>query len=396
MDYTVTDTTCLIVAAGRGERFAAALPKQYQALAGQPLLRHSLERFLAHPEVGNALVVIDPAHRSLYEAAVAGLALPDPVAGGATRQESVRLGLERLAVQAPRIVLIHDAARPLIDAATISRTIAGTREAQGAIAALPMRDSLKRAVDGQVQAGVSREGLWRAQTPQTFRFPDILRAHRAAQGEALSDDAAVADRAGLTVALVMGNEANLKVTTQADLEFAQRLLNRSNVLPRTGSGFDAHRFGPHPEGAPNSIMLCGVALPHPLGLIGHSDADVALHALTDAILGALAEGDIGVHFPPSEPRWRAAASAKFLEFAAARVKARGGQVAHVDVTIICEAPRITPYRAAMVERLAGLLGLPSDAVSVKATTTEGMGFTGRAEGIAAQAVATIYLPASPV
>ena len=384
--------TALIVAAGSGQRFGAERPKQYLDLAGRPILRRTVEAFLRHPQVSEVRVVINPAFRDLYETAVAGLGLPEPVAGGASRQDSVRNGLETLAESAPDLVLIHDAARPLIDEATISAVIAALDTQPAAVAAVPVADTLKRGRDGLVADTVDRSGLWRAQTPQGFRFPDILAAHRAAAGLELTDDAAVAERAGLPVALVPAKEENFKVTTPDDLTRAASTL--SGRAPhadlsdiRTGMGFDVHRFadGDH-------VTLCGVRVPHTQTLEGHSDADVGLHALTDAILGALCAGDIGSHFPPSDPQWRGADSARFLRHAADLVAERGGRIAHVDVTIICERPKVGPHREAMTARIAEILGMDAGRVSVKATTTEKLGFTGRGEGIAAQAVATVRLP----
>ena len=380
--------TALIVAGGAGQRFGAERPKQYLDLAGKPVLRRTVEAFLRHPQVNDVRVVIDPAWREAYDAAVSGLGLPAPVAGGASRQDSVRNGLEAIAADgAPDLVLIHDAARPLIDDATIGAVIAALGDKPGAIAAVQVADTLKRGNDGSIGATVDREGLWRAQTPQGFRFPAILEAHRAAAGLSLTDDAAVAERAGLAVALVPSKEDNFKVTTPDDLTRATRAIMSSLWDVRTGSGFDVHRFT---DG--DFVTLCGLQVPHSHGLEGHSDADVGLHALTDAILGALAAGDIGSHFPPTDPRWRGADSAKFLRHAADLVAERGGVIAHADVTIICERPKVGPHRAAMAERIAEILGIEVGRVSVKATTTEQLGFTGRREGIAAQAVATVRLP----
>ncbi|AWJ91283.1 bifunctional 2-C-methyl-D-erythritol 4-phosphate cytidylyltransferase/2-C-methyl-D-erythritol 2,4-cyclodiphosphate synthase (plasmid) [Azospirillum baldaniorum] len=377
----------LIVAAGTGQRFGGERPKQYLDLAGQPVLRHTVEAFRRHPKVSAVRVVINPAFRDLYDAAVAGLDLPEPVAGGASRQDSVRNGLEALADSAPGLVLIHDAARPLIDAGTIDAVIAALDTHPAALAAVPVADTLKRGEDGLVAGTVDRSGLWRAQTPQGFRFPEILAAHRNAAGLELTDDAAVAERAGLPVALVPAREENFKVTTPDDLTRATRAFDSALSDIRTGSGFDVHRFA---EG--DHVTLCGVRVPHTHRLDGHSDADVGLHALTDAILGALCAGDIGSHFPPSDPQWRGADSALFLKHAAELVTARGGRIAHVDVTIICERPKVGPHREAMTARVAEILGMPVDRVSVKATTTERLGFTGRGEGIAAQAMATVRLP----
>ncbi|WP_207459613.1 bifunctional 2-C-methyl-D-erythritol 4-phosphate cytidylyltransferase/2-C-methyl-D-erythritol 2,4-cyclodiphosphate synthase [Azospirillum sp. SYSU D00513] len=390
----------LIVAAGSGQRFGAERPKQYLDLAGRPLLRRTAEAFLRHPHVGAVQMVINPAFRDLYDEAVAGLGLPEPVAGGATRQESVRRGLERLAASAPDLVLIHDAARPLVDPETIDAVIGALAAHDGAIAAVPVVDTLKRGRAGLIDGTVDRAGLWRAQTPQGFRFPAILDAHRAAAGfdAELTDDAAVAERAGLAVALVPSKEENFKVTTPDDLTRAERAVAAQAGTAsggsfsglddiRTGMGYDVHRFA---EG--DHVTLCGISIPHSHRLEGHSDADVGLHALTDAILGALCSGDIGSHFPPSDPQWRGADSALFLRHAAELVRARGGRIAHVDVTVICERPKVGPHRPAMVARIAGILGIAEDRVSVKATTTERLGFTGRGEGIAAQAVATVRLP----
>lgn len=379
----------LIVAGGSGQRFGAERPKQYLDLLGKPILRRTVDAFLSHPRITGVQVVIDPAWRAQYDRAVAGLTLPEPVTGGATRQDSVRNGLEALAALAapPARVLIHDAARPLTDAATIGAVIDALDETPGAVTAVPVADTLKRGARGLVGATVDRDGLWRAQTPQGFRFADILSAHRAAAGLALTDDAAVAEQAGLPVRLIPATEDNFKVTTPDDLTRAARVLMAGLGDIRTGTGFDVHRFT---DG--EFVTLCGLRVPHDQGLDGHSDADVGLHALTDAILGALAAGDIGSHFPPSDPRWRGADSARFLRHAADLVAERGGIIAHADVTIICERPKIGPHRAAMAARIADILGIAEDRVSVKATTTERLGFTGRGEGIAAQAVATIRLP----
>lgn len=379
------ETAALIVAAGRGYRLGGALPKQYLPLAGRPILRHSLEAFTRHPAVDAVRVVIHPDDLGLYEQAAGGLDLLPPVQGGATRQESVRLGLESLAEVRPARVLIHDAARPFADAGLIQRMIDALAATPGAIPALPVADTLKRGAEGVIVETVDRHALWRAQTPQAFRYGEILAAHRAAAGRELTDDAAVAEAAGLAVALVHGAEENFKVTTDADLSRAQRLLAPAADI-RCGNGYDVHRFAPG-----NQVMLCGIAVPHDQGLEGHSDADVGLHALTDAILGAIGAGDIGQHFPPSDPRWRGAESSRFLAHAASLVAERGGRILALDVTLICERPKVGPHRAAMIQRIAGILGLEPARVSVKATTTEGLGFTGRREGIAAQATATVAL-----
>jgi 2-C-methyl-D-erythritol 4-phosphate cytidylyltransferase/2-C-methyl-D-erythritol 2,4-cyclodiphosphate synthase len=389
----LSGAVALVVAAGRGNRFGGALPKQYMPLGGAPLLRHSLETLAGHPRISTVRAVIHPDDRPLYDQAAEGLDLAAPTSGGDSRQDSVRLGLESLADLRPAMVLIHDGARPFVSAAVVARVLAGLEEAPGAIAALPVVDSLKREAAGRIAGSEDRRGLWRAQTPQGFRFDDILAAHRNAAGRELTDDAAVAEAAGLPVALVEGSPDNIKVTSQDDLALAERWLaaarGTAGADVRVGQGFDVHRFE-----AGNRVRLCGVDIEHNAGLKGHSDADVGLHALTDAILGALGAGDIGQHFPPSDARWREADSSLFLQHAAQLLARRGGAINHLDVTLICEAPRIGPHRAAMVDRIAGILEIPADRVSVKATTTEGLGFTGRGEGIAAQATATLRVPAN--
>ena len=378
-------TVALIVAAGRGVRAGGGLPKQYRPIGGVPVLRRSILAFLHHPNIDAVRVVIHPDDAALYAAATEGLVLAEPTAGASTRQGSVLAGLEAIAESdgAGR-VLIHDAARPFVSTALIERTLAALDAAPGAVPGLAVTDSLRRG-DTHIHDEVDRAGLYRVQTPQAFRFDDILAAHRAAAVEA-TDDAAVARAAGLAVAIVEGDEMNFKLTTPSDFARADSLLAAA-MTSRTGMGYDVHRFGPG-----DHVWLCGVAIPHSQGLVGHSDADVGLHALTDAILGAIGEGDIGQHFPPSDPQWRGASSDRFLVHAYELVKARGGRVDHVDVTIICERPKVGPHRDAMRARVADLLRLPPAAVSIKATTTEGLGFTGRSEGIAAQAVATVGLP----
>jgi 2-C-methyl-D-erythritol 4-phosphate cytidylyltransferase/2-C-methyl-D-erythritol 2,4-cyclodiphosphate synthase len=387
-------TAAIVVAAGRGSRFGGAAPKQYTPLAGRPILTHALARLAAHPAISAVRAVIHPDDRAAYDAAAAGLDLLEPVHGGAERQESVRLGLESLEALAPARVLIHDAARPLVDAGTVDRLLAALTAAPAALPVLPVADTLKRGDAGRVVETVPRDGLYRAQTPQAFGFAEILAAHRAAAGRALTDDAAVAEAAGLAVALVEGAPQLMKITTFGDLAEAERWLGlgdpaamaRSGEV-RVGNGFDVHRFVPG-----DHVTLCGVRIPHRQALAGHSDADVGLHALTDAILGALADGDIGSHFPPSDPTWRGADSARFLRHAGTLVTARGGRILHCDVTLICEAPKVGPHRAAMQARIAEILGIGPGRVSVKATTTERLGFTGRGEGLAAQATATLELP----
>lgn len=377
----------LVVAAGRGTRAGGEVPKQYQPLAGRPLLTHTLARFLGSPAIDHVVTVIGAGQSDLYRQATAGLDLPPPVIGGAERQESVRLGLEAIAQLNPGKVLIHDGARPLVPAEVIARVADAVGTRHGAMAALPVFDTLKRQEAAHLLAGPDRSGLWRAQTPQGFPYLAILQAHRQFAGLSATDDAALAERAGLPVRMVMGAEQNMKVTTPEDLAAAERLLHSSLGDIRVGQGFDVHAFG-----APRPLMICGVEVPHERGLDGHSDADVGLHALTDAILGAIADGDIGRHFPPSDPTWRGVDSLRFLRHAAELVAKRGGVIAHLDVTIICERPKIGPHRDAMRAVIATALDLAIDRVSVKATTTERLGFTGRGEGIAAQATATVRLP----
>jgi 2-C-methyl-D-erythritol 4-phosphate cytidylyltransferase/2-C-methyl-D-erythritol 2,4-cyclodiphosphate synthase len=381
----MTDTVALIVAAGRGHRAGGELPKQYRTLARQSVLRRSCDSFLRHPRIDAVRAVIHPEDSDLYTDATAGLALMPPVHGGATRQESCCNGLESLTDLAPRQVLIHDAARPFVDDVTIDAVLDALAGAPGAIAAIPVTDTLKKAsAENRVAGTVEREGLWRAQTPQGFHYDDILAAHRALAGRRLTDDAAVAEAAGIDVALALGNEDNFKLTTEEDFVRAERMLEINDI--RVGNGFDVHRFD---EG--DSVMLCGVNIKYDRALVGHSDADVGLHAIADALLGAIGEGDIGSHFPPGDARWRNADSALFLRRAASLIDQRGGAIRHLDVTLICEGPKIAPHRDEMRERVAEIAGVGIDRVSVKATTTEGLGFTGRGEGIAAQATATVRL-----
>jgi 2-C-methyl-D-erythritol 4-phosphate cytidylyltransferase / 2-C-methyl-D-erythritol 2,4-cyclodiphosphate synthase len=381
----MTDTIALVLAAGKGTRLPGAVPKQYRDLGGEPVLRRTLRAFAGHARIDAVRVVYDPADADLYAAAARGLPLLDPVAGGRERQDSVRRGLESLEALKPKRVLIHDGARPFASVDLIDRMIAALDDSQAAIAAIPVTDTLWREADKAADTLVPRDKLWRAQTPQAFRYADILAAHRAAEGSALTDDAAVARHAGMKVSLVMASDANFKITTEEDLARASREFLRGDI--RNGTGFDVHKFGPG-----DGVWLCGVKVPHDAGLDGHSDADVGLHALTDALLGAICEADIGAHFPPSDPQWRGAASDRFLAHAAKLVRARGGEIRHVDVTLICERPKVGPHRDAMRARIAEILAIEISRVSVKATTTEGLGFTGRREGIAAQAAATVALP----
>ncbi len=377
----------LVVAAGKGERAGGAVPKQYVPLLGKPILRWTVEAFARHPRVTSVQVAIGPGQEQLYATAIEGLELLPPVVGGATRQESVRRGLEALAHAAPDMVLIQDAARPLVSERVIDAVIAALESgADGAVPLLAVADTLKRNDDGKWTT-VPREGLHRAQTPQGFRFAKILRAHRHYAAQDVTDDMALAELAGLHIAAVAGEDGNMKVTTPEDFALAEAHLRARLGESRTGMGYDVHRFVPG-----DHVWLCGIKVPHDHALEGHSDADAGLHALTDAILGAIGEGDIGQHFPPTDERWRGAPSWKFLDHAASLVRSKGGAITHCDVTIICERPKVGPHREAMRARVAEILKLDVSRVSVKATTTEGLGFEGRREGLAAQAVATVRLP----
>ncbi|HQT78157.1 MAG TPA: bifunctional 2-C-methyl-D-erythritol 4-phosphate cytidylyltransferase/2-C-methyl-D-erythritol 2,4-cyclodiphosphate synthase [Rhodopila sp.] len=371
----------ILVAAGSGTRFGAELPKQYLIIAGKPVIRHAAEALAGHVSLLQPVGEAAP-----IEAALAGVAgLLPVVPGGATRQDSVSAGLAALAPHRPDIVLVHDAARPVIPEGTIPALLSALRESAGAIPAAPVADTLKRVVRGVITETVPRTGLFRAQTPQAFRFDVLLAAHRAGLTGA-TDDASLLEAAGQTVEVVPGSDDNIKLTYPEDLIRLERIMTRT-MIPRVGTGFDVHAME-----AGRPLVLCGVQVPHDKGLAGHSDADVGIHALCDAIYGALAEGDIGRHFPPSEAQWKDADSARFLRHAAARIAARGGRLANADVTLICERPKITPHAPAMMARLAELLEVEVGRISVKATTTEKLGFTGRGEGIAAQAVVSILIP----
>ena len=410
----------LLVAAGSGSRAGGELPKQFRSLAGRPLLAHALDG-LRHRRIDTIQVVIGAGQEPAYREAVGARALPPPLTGGATRQQSVRNGLEALA-RAGGVgrVLIHDAARPFLPPAVVDRLLDALDASCGAVPVLPVADTLARhnpppctqrgarggyfSTDTDVSATpptpnpspdsgrgklgdvVPRADLVRVQTPQAFRFPDIVRAHASWTGGEATDDAQVARAAGLSVATVAGDPILEKLTYEEDFARAEASLD-GRLQPRTGFGFDVHTFGPG-----DGLWLGGVRLPHDRGLVGHSDADVLLHALTDALLGALAAGDIGDHFPAGDPQWRGAPSSRFLEHARNLVEQAGGRIVHADMTIICEAPRIGPSRQAMRERIAALLRLPVQRISIKATTTERLGFVGRGEGIAVQAVATVRLP----
>lgn len=391
----------LIVAAGRGARASgsAPVPKQYAVIGGAPVITYAVDTFAALKSISAVQIITHPDDDKLFSdsAVMTSTKISPPVHGGATRQASVLAGLEAVAALSPDLVLIHDAARPFVSSQTIENVIAALAWAPGAIAAVPLADTLKRAhPDGTIASTIDRAGLWRAQTPQGFHYSAILQGHRAATAagrQDFTDDAALAEWAGIKVALVEDSADNVKITTAADILAADRRLatdmTTGTMETRTGSGFDVHRFtdGDH-------VWLGGIKIPHSHKLDGHSDADVVLHALTDALLGVIGDGDIGQHFPPSDPQWKGAASMLFLADAARRVGARGGRIINVDVTVLAEAPRIGPHRPQMQDAIAQALGLTVDRVGIKATTTEGMGFTGRREGIAAMATATVMLPTS--
>jgi 2-C-methyl-D-erythritol 4-phosphate cytidylyltransferase / 2-C-methyl-D-erythritol 2,4-cyclodiphosphate synthase len=382
----------VIVAAGRGQRAGSEVPKQYRNIAGEAVIRPTLRAFLGHPQIGAVQPVIHPDDKDLFRAATAGLKeLLPPVWGGPTRQASVRAGLEALHPTSPDIVLIHDAARPFLTGALISRAIAAAKEHGATVPAVAIADTVKKIDEHEVVTEtLDRSRLRIVQTPQAFAFGLIIDSHRraaAAGREDFPDDAALAEWAGHRVTVFAGEATNVKLTTNDDIARAEALRMAALADVRTGNGFDVHAFtdGDH-------VMLAGVRIPHSRGLTGHSDADVALHALVDAILGALAEGDIGVHFPPSDPQWRGVSSDRFLAFACERVRARSGMIAHLDVTIVCEAPRVSPHRDAMRARIAAISGIAVGRVAIKATTSERLGFTGRGEGIVAMATATVRLP----
>ncbi len=370
----------LLLAAEPGRWSGSDTPPALVALLGKPVLRHAAEALLPHVD---ALLPVGEAEP--VAAALAGLAVLPAVAGGRNRQESVAAGLQALVAQAPDVVLVHDGARPYLPGGIVPALLAALRNHDGAIPALPVTDALKRVQSGRLVATLASDGLYRAQTPQAFRY-HLLRALHALGDGGATDDAALLEQAGHSVALVPGDDNNIKLCAPEDLVRLQRALS-SGLVPRVGTGFDVHAIE-----AGRPLVLCGVTVPHDWGLAGHSDADVGVHALCDAIYGALAEGDIGRHFPPSEAEWKDADSARFLRHAGGRIAARGGMLGNADVTLICERPKITPHAPAMIARLAELLEVEPGRVSVKATTTERLGFTGRGEGIAAQAAVTLLLP----
>jgi 2-C-methyl-D-erythritol 4-phosphate cytidylyltransferase/2-C-methyl-D-erythritol 2,4-cyclodiphosphate synthase len=387
----MVQVAAVVVAAGQGVRAGGDLPKQFQRIGGETLLRRSLMSFLKAPNVALVQAVVRPEDTDRVRAETAGLDILPPVSGGATRQASVRAGLEALLPRKPDIVLVHDAARPFASADLIARAIAAAEKTGAAIPGLPVTDTVKR-VDkaGNVEGTLDRGLLRTVQTPQAFAFAPLVDAHRraATQGrDDFTDDAALAEWAGMKVSVFPGETGNIKFTTAEDFLRSETLQAAALGDVRTGSGLDVHAFGPG-----DHVTLGGIRIPHSQALTGHSDADVALHALTDAILGALADGDIGAHFPPSDPQWRGASSDRFFIFAVDRVRARRGRVSHLDLTIVCEAPRIGEHRDRMRANIAKLAGIDIERVAVKATTSEKLGFTGRGEGIVAYATATVRLP----
>ena len=387
----MAEVAVVVVAAGKGSRIGGDTPKQFRRVGDDIMLRRTLLTLTGAAGIALVQPVIRPEDRALFDQAAEGLNVLPPTGGGATRQASVHAGLEALASHAPDIVLVHDAARPFASQALIARAIAAAAKSGAAVPGLPVTDTVKAIdADGFVHQTLARESLRAIQTPQGFAYAALLAAHRRAAREGredFTDDAALAEWAGIKVAVFEGEPGNVKITNPEDFARAEaaQFSNLSDV--RTGTGIDVHAFVPG-----DRVTLGGVDIPHTHKLTGHSDADVGLHALTDAILGALADGDIGSHFPPSDPQWKGAASHVFFTFAVERVKARGGGIAHLDLTLVCEAPKIGPHRETMREKIAQLAGLSLDRVAVKATTSERLGFTGRGEGIAAYATATVRLP----
>jgi 2-C-methyl-D-erythritol 4-phosphate cytidylyltransferase / 2-C-methyl-D-erythritol 2,4-cyclodiphosphate synthase len=385
----------VIVAAGRGERAGQSTegPKQYRRIGGRAVLYRTIEAFSSHPSIGIIVVAIHPDDMELFSAMGDFAREIIVVPGGSTRQESTRLALRALAGETPKVVLIHDGVRPFVDAALIDRVIAATDAGQGALPALPVSDTLKRgAADGTIVETVPRAGLHAAQTPQGFPFGPIMAAHdraHAAGRDDFTDDAAIAEWSGLPVQIVPGSPDNMKLTWAKDIAMSNERLSQRSGFPdvRTGNGYDVHSFEPG-----DHVTLCGVAIPHTKKLNGHSDADVGLHALTDALLATCGAGDIGTHFPPSDPQWKGAASHIFVEHAAGIVRSAGGRIANADITLICEAPRVGPHREAMTEALSKMLGIARERISIKATTNEKLGFVGREEGIAAIATASVVYP----
>lgn len=390
-------TIALLVAGGTSERMGMPLPKPYLQLGEEPMICQAIRAFAEHPGIDGVRVVIRREHHGLYKRVTRDMPPILPcVVGGNMRQDSVRLGLESLTHRGPERVLVHDVARPMASEALISRVLAALDTHKAAIPALPVVDTVKRGKDGMVSETVSREQLFTVQTPQGFDFKTLYDAHQKFAGRGFTDDSALMEQAGIPVALVEGDPNNFKITSQSDIIHMQTQLLQS-METRTGFGYDVHVLKEHDVDTPATqqhIKLCGVPIPFTHYLEGHSDADVGLHALVDAILGAIAHGDIGMHFSPTDPKWQGADSQRFLLYAYELLKSRGGELVHLDVTLVCERPKVAPHRDAMREFIAQTLKITQDRVSVKATTTERLGFAGRGEGIAAQAVATVRLPRS--
>ena len=384
----------LLVAAGKSERMQTDVPKPYMQLGDENLMRRTVKAFLNHPEINGVRVVIRREHHTLYKQAINGLTIFPCAIGGDSRQDSVRLGLESIAHRKPKYVLVHDIARPLASPALISRVIKSLEIHKAAIPCLPVTDTIKRkGIDSKIDT-IDRHNLYTAQTPQGFHFADLLAAHQKLAGQSHTDDAALMEQIGQTIALIEGDADNIKITTQSDFKRMQTFLTL-NTETRTGMGYDVHQLKAHDMDTPLSqqnIRLCGINIPFTHHLVGHSDADVGMHALVDAILGAIGSGDIGTHFSPDDRRWQGADSSRFLLHAYELLSSRGGELVNLDVTLICERPKVAPYRAQMVSYISQLLKIAPDRVSIKATTTEKLGFAGRGEGIAAQAVATVRLP----
>lgn len=387
----------LITACGRGNRFnqGEGIPKQYLPLAGAPLLRHSILTFLNHPKISDVICVIHPDDIALYEEAVIGLDLLNPVFGGDTRQSSIRIGLEALREYNPNKVLIHDGVRPFVSKRIINGILEKLETHPAVIPAVPVEDTLKKTSDGKIEWTLERENLWRAQTPQGFLYQDILNSHVAFKDLHFTDDASLNEYAGIPVAIVPGSQNNFKITTEEDFERAKSLV--AMMIPnvreenRVGSGFDVHGFRKREEGENNFIRICGVDVEFDKKIDAHSDGDVGIHAAIDAILGAIGEGDIGEHFPPSDMKWKNIDSREMLKIINHLLKKKGGTILNLDLTLICEKPKISKFKMPMKQMLAEVLGISSTRVSVKATTTEKLGFLGREEGIAAQAVVSIIL-----
>lgn len=382
----------LIVAAGTGERMGGGIPKQYQLLGGTSLLRRTVKKLQECKQLDLIQVVISAEHAEFYRDACGDLGLLPPVTGGSTRQESVYKGLQALASHAPQQVLIHDAARPFVSSGLVERMLGAVKNCPAVIPALPIKETIKRADDSVVRETIAREALITVQTPQAFDYQTILQAHATMQGKALTDDAAVCEAAGIEVQWVQGDAENIKMTTQDDMRLAEQWIGQSMEI-RVGQGIDVHRMVTHRSTERQVLRLGGIDLPSTKCLEGHSDADAVLHAVVDAILGAIGEGDIGVYFPCNDPKWKGVDSAVFLEEAMRKLREKGGAVVNLDVTVLCEIPKINPHRETMRGRVAEIMEVEASRINIKATTTESLGFLGRKEGLCAQAVVSVKLPA---